>query len=228
MAKFTSITKVLTAGVLTLGLFGANTGDNNVDAKEKVRVAPIAYVGSEDKGLYFEDYTVQDFEKEFLVTNNEAKKLKLKKKYEFNKPYIAYFKNEIDVKTIHEANEKTIVRKANNKFVYSKTGKTIKLNKAQYADLKGVKKAKILIDKENGKKVLKFDYSFVTKTYQYKVTKVDSKEVHGKALNYKGDNNSDIFLDKKDLKFKVSIGDKIAVKYGQYGDIIESVKKIGK
>lgn len=224
MKKFTSITKVLTAGVLALGLASTSHSDN-ADAKESVRVAPVSYVGKDTKGLYFDDYTVKDYEKQFLVSDKQAKKLKLNKKYEFNKAYIGYFNNEVDVKSIHEATEKDIVRKSTNKFVYAKTDKQVELSKEQYADLKDVKNAIILVDKVNGKKVLKFDYSFVTKTYKYKITKIDGNDVYGTALNYKSKDNSGIFLYKNDLKFNVAVGDSIEVVYGEYGDEFKSIKK---
>lgn len=157
--KFQSIAKVLTAGVLSLGVFTNASHTDDASAKEKIRTAPIYYEMNDKKGLYFEDYTCEDFEQRFLVTKKEAKKLHLKKDYKFRKFFVAYFTHEIDTKKIHEANVKKITRKSTNKFVFKGTNKKVHLSQKQYLDLEGIKKATVLIDKVNGKIVLKHDYS---------------------------------------------------------------------
>lgn len=225
--KFNSIAKVLTVGVLSLGVLFNTSHSENASAKENVRVAPITYVAKDSKGLYFNDYTVKDFEKMFLVSKAEVKKLKLKSVYKVNKPFIGYFKNDVKTSAIHEATQKKITRK-DGKFVYTNSNKTIKLSKAQYEDLKGINNATVLIDKVNGKKVLKYDYSFVSKTYKYEVTKIDGNDVYGKPLNHVSKENDGIFLCKKMLGFKVKVGDTIAVKYNKYGDDFKSIKKVNK
>lgn len=62
--------------------------------------------------------------------------------------------------------------------------------------------------------------------YTYEVTSIEGNEVHGIALNRVSYDNKGIFLYDDELTFDVSIGDVIAVVWGQYEDEFISIELI--
>lgn len=65
-------------------------------------------------------------------------------------------------------------------------------------------------------------------TYNYVITSIEGNEIHGLPLNKKGTGNRGIFLLQEEVSFKVKVGDKIAIVWGDYEDEFKSIKKIKK
>lgn len=61
--------------------------------------------------------------------------------------------------------------------------------------------------------------------YAYEITEINGNEIHGVALNKKSSTNAGIFLYKNELDFKVKVGDKIVVMWGEYEDEFELIDR---
>jgi len=147
------IIKVVCALAASVTLF---TNVKLVQAKENhIRIAPVVYYGVSGNYAHFSDYTVKDWEKDF-VESVKGKGFTTLQKKGFNfygKYHVAYFKNEIDLYKIHLGKIRTIV-KHGGVWYYESSGKAVKLTTLQKKDLKNWDREKVLIDTVNGKKVL--------------------------------------------------------------------------